>query len=349
QGNLEIAGIVLEDPAKAQRVLDRALRSLERAKILSQRMLDYSGRGPSRSLPIDLGELVTRHASLLSDLVGPGTELAYRITEGLPPIEGDPEQLLQVLTALITNAHEALDGCRGTITLVVEASPGANASEGNWVEPPPVGGAVAITVSDTGQGIAPEMVGRLFDPFFTTKETGRGLGLASALGILRNHHAGLQVRSMPGAGSRFRMVFPLREEKAQPLAAVPAAQGPAQPRDAILLVDDDAGVRTTGQEILADLLHYRVLTAKNGREALEIFRGHADEVALILMDATMPDLSGGETFRAIQALRPDAKGILCSGYGDETGRKLVQDYGFQGFLKKPYSIQDLKALLEETF
>ena len=231
----------------------------------------------------------------------------------------------------------------------MEAAPGTGPSEGNWVEPPPAGGAVAITVSDTGQGIAPEMVGRLFDPFFTTKETGRGLGLASTLGILRNHHAGLQVRSLPGAGARFRMIFPpLREAKAPVPAAAPAVRDPAMPRDIILLVDDDAGVRTTGEEVLTDFLHYRVLTAKDGREALEIFRRHADEIALILMDATMPNLSGGETFRAIQALRPDAKAILCSGYGDEMGHKLVQEYGFQGFLKKPYSIQDLKTLLEGT-
>ena len=348
QGSLEMAQLALADPARARRALDRALQSLEQAKLLSQRMLDYSGKGPSQSLPIDLAELVRQHAGLFSSLVGPETQLICRIEDGLPPIEGDPGQLSQVLTALVTNAKEALDGPGGSVTLRLEAASGDLQTGGDWVESPPEAGALLLSVSDTGHGIAKEMVGRLFDPFFTTKETGRGLGLAAALGILRAHRAGLQVQSRPGAGSLFRIAFPALERKPEVSPPSPPAPAGGPPCDTVLLVDDDPGVRATGAEILADFLHYRVLTARDGREAVEVFREHADIIAVILMDATMPLMSGGETFRAIQAVRPTARAILCSGYSDETGQQLVEEYGFAGFLKKPYSIQHLQALLEKT-
>jgi two-component system, cell cycle sensor histidine kinase and response regulator CckA len=114
-------------------------------------------------------------------------------------------------------------------------------------------------------------------------------------------------------------------------------------------VDDDAGVRNTAADILRDILHYQVLEARDGKEALAVFQQNADVISVILMDASMPNLSGGETFEAIKAIRPGAKAILCSGYSDEMGNEIVKTHGFVGFLKKPYSIRDLKHMLERAF
>jgi two-component system, cell cycle sensor histidine kinase and response regulator CckA len=345
-GNLEMARELLTDPDRAYRALERALQSLEKANLLSQRMLDYSGRGSSQSLPIDLGDLVRMHSTLFSNLTGPGTEIRYRIPNDLPAIEGDPEQLLQVLNALVTNAEEAFEEGSGTITIALEeADPQA---EGSWVEPPPSARSLVLSVADTGRGMDPDTLARLFDPFFTTKEHGRGLGMASALGILKGHHAGLHVQSRQGEGTLFRLAFPLRPVGPEPLVPLSTSAIVALRNGPVLLVDDDPGVRATGAEILKDFLNYQVLTAKDGREALEVFRQHADTISVILMDATMPHMSGSEAFQAIKALRPEAKAILCSGYSDETGHKLMKEFGFLSFLKKPYSIKDLQDALERA-
>ena len=348
QGNLEMAKELLVDPERAKRALERALQSLDKANTLSQKMLDYSGKGSSQTLRVDVGELVRMHSTLFSNLTGPETKLEYRIPAGLSPIEGDPEQLLQVLASLVTNAEEAFRTGRGSIRIAVEEGGTQLASQDPWVEPLPFGPVVLLTVSDTGCGMAPETMGRLFDPFFTTKEHGRGLGLASALGILKAHRAGLQVQSSPGKGSSFRIAFPVRTTGAVPAPPLTTSTIAALREGFVLLVDDDPGVRSTGSEILKDFLGYQVLTARDGREAVKVFQQYSDAISVILMDATMPNMTGSEAYAAIKALQPGARAILCSGYSDETGNKLVKECGFLGFLKKPYSIKELQDALEKA-
>ena len=348
QGNLEMAMEMATDPDRARRAMLRALQSLSQAKALSQQMLDYSGKGSSSFTTVDLAELVRMHSTLFATLTGPHTEILYRIQEGLQAVEGDPGQILQVLTALLTNADEAMGGAKGSIMVSLAELNATDRSEGAWIEPPPEGSALMLSVADSGCGMSAPTLGRLFDPFFTTKEAGRGLGLASALGILKSHRAGLRVWSEPGQGSIFRMAF-ATHGTGQDRVSVTAPATAVPPRNGyVLLVDDDAGVRATGSEILTDFLQYHVLVAKDGREAVTVFERHADEILAILMDATMPVMTGSEAFEAIKALRPDTRAILCSGYSDETGHKLVKEHGFVSFLKKPYSIQDLKEALESA-
>lgn len=348
QGNLEMALELSSDPDRARRATERALQSLSRAKALSQQMLDYSGKGSSTFTAVDLAELVRMHSTLLATLTGPDTEIVYRIQDGLPAVEGDPSQILQVLTSLLANADEALEGAKGTVTVSLAELRTEDRTDGAWVEPPPEGRTVVLSVADSGTGMTAQTLGRLFDPFFTTKEPGRGLGLASALGILKSHRAGLRVWSAPGQGSLFRAAFAMRPADL-PLAFAAPPLAPAVSRNGyVLLVDDDPGVRATGSEILSDFLEYQVLVAKDGREAVSVFERHADEILAILMDATMPNMTGSEAFEAIKVLRPSTRAILCSGYSDETGHKLVKEHGFASFLKKPYSIQDLKEALEQA-
>jgi PAS domain S-box-containing protein len=318
QGNLEMAREMLVDPERSRRALERALQTLKKANTLSQRMLDYSGKGSSQSISIDLAELVRMHSTLFSNITSPETEIKYQIPGGLPPIEGDPEQLLLILTSLVTNADEALAGQKGTINITLEEAPASLPREGFWVEPPPPSKALVLSVSDTGCGMAQETMGKLFDPFFTTKEHGRGLGLASALGILKGHQAGLQVQSRPGEGALFRMAFPVRIAGPELLEPLSTAAIVTLRNGYVLLVDDDPGVLSTGAEILKDFLHYKVLTARDGREAVRVFQQHAQDISVILMDATMPNLTGSDAYQAIKAINPEAKAILRQQTGQGT-------------------------------
>ena len=190
-------------------------------------------------------------------------------------------------------------------------------------------------------------MGKLFDPFYTTKEQGRGLELASALGILKGHQAGLQVLSEPGSGTAFRLAFPI-QLTVKEFPVMPAVPAASSSTGFILLVDDDEGVRTTATEILQEFLHFQVLVAKNGEEAVATFLRHADSISLILMDSTMPRMGGAEAFEAIRAIRPGAQAVLCSGYSDDTGHEIMNAHGFAGFLKKPYSIKDLKQMMDKV-
>jgi PAS domain S-box-containing protein len=345
QGNLEMAEELISDPARTLRALERALQSLDQASKLSQKMLDYSGKSSWKAAPVDFASLVRNHAVLLSDLAG-GAGLRFEIESGLPPIEGDPEQLLQVLSSLITNARESMEGRKGTMSLHIEALSAEERGRGYWVEAPPAGETLAVAVSDSGCGIPPETLSKLFDPFFTTKEPGRGLGLASTLGILKGHSAGLQVLSETGKGTTFRMAFPLGSSSSEPVE--PAVTEVPLAAQFVLLVDDDDSVRRTASEILKDLLHRQVIEARDGKEAVAVFQQHAETISVILMDATMPYLSGAEAFEAIKAIRPGTRAILCSGYSDDMGNEIVKTHGFVGFLKKPYSIKDLKHMLEKA-
>jgi PAS domain S-box-containing protein len=329
-----------------------ALKSLERAQVLSQNMLDYSGKSFQKSISLDFGRLLVEHQELFERLAGTRVSIAVQERKDGLCILGDPAQLVQAISNLVINAGEALatDGHEAIrITLDVVEAGIAQGPEGFWVLAPPVGPALVMTVCDKGCGVPSEAARKIFDPFFTTKATGRGLGLSAALGILRAHRAGVQVESRLPEGTVFRAVFPLEVARGTP-PAPPAPRPAVRPTTrTILLVDDDEIVREVSSEIIQDLLGYSVITAKDGQEAVEMFRRSPDEIALILMDATMPHLSGGEAFDVIKTIRPDAKAILCSGFSETTGSEAILSHGFLAFLKKPYSIKELQAALGKVF
>jgi PAS domain S-box-containing protein len=336
------------EPEVQQTALGRALESLGRAQTMSGRMLDYSGKGLRQTLPLDLAEFIAGQQKAFEDLAGVPVAVETQDSELAPVVLGDPEQLFQALAALVVNAREAFTTGPTAIRIrLATAERQSGSGEGFWVAAPPKGPCAVVSVEDSGTGIAPEILGRVFDPFFTTKETGRGLGLPVALGILKAHQAGLQVHSVPGKGSQFRAVFPLASRPVQ--APAPTLQaGPHRHQETILVVDDDPVIRDVCAEILQSLFGYRTLTAKDGLEAVDVFGRHQDDIALVLMDATMPRLGGEAAFDRIQAIRPGAKAILCSGFSESFGAEVMLHHGFLAFLKKPYSIEELRAALEKA-
>jgi CheY-like chemotaxis protein len=320
--------------------------------MLTNQMLDYAGRGSVVTEPVDLSRLVGEVAELLTTTVGRKAALHSRLPTGLPAIAADAAQLSQVVMNLITNAAEAIATGRGRIDATTGVVTATRADLERMVlgEALTPGPYVYVEVTDSGCGMTPETRARIFDPFFTTKFTGRGLGLAAVLGIVRGHRGAIEIESEAGRGTRFRVLFPVAS--LAPLVATEretAAAPRAPEQGVVLIVDDDAGVLEVTGETLRRA-GFEILTASDGPTALARFREHADRIRVVLLDLQMPGASGEETYAALRRMRPQAKVILVSGYSQErAGGRFVQP-AQTAFLQKPFLpstlLESVRALLD---
>jgi CheY-like chemotaxis protein len=211
----------------------------------------------------------------------------------------------------------------------------------------PAGSYVFVEVADTGCGMKEEDRAKIFDPFFTTKFAGRGLGLAAILGIVRGHHGAIKVESELGRGTTIRVLFPASERTVAP--AEVTEEPPAEEvsgTGTVLVVDDEKVVRLAARMIL-EQSGFTVLTANDGREALEVFREHKDTIDAVVLDMTMPHLSGEEVFGEMRRLRPDVRVVLSSGYDEQEATKRFTGKGLAGFLQKPYRSDALIGMLRQ--
>jgi len=334
--------------------LESIKRAAIRASDLTNQMLAYSGKGRLVVERLDISRLVEEMAHLLKVSISKNVTLRFDLDDSLPPVEADATQLRQVVMNLITNASEAIGAEQGAVQVVtgVMDADRAYIDHCRLAEGIPEGRYAYVEVSDTGCGMDDETMARLFDPFFTTKFTGRGLGLAAVLGIVRGHRGAIRVQSSPGEGSTFRVLLPAVETgqaeapRAAPAEGVETWRG----QGTVLVIDDEEGVRSVARSML-ERLGFDVLTAADGAEGLESYRQDPDRIKLVMLDVTMPRLGGEQTLREIRLLRPEAKVILSSGYPEDAAARQFAGMGLSGFIQKPFGMWEmvakLRAALEE--
>jgi two-component system cell cycle sensor histidine kinase/response regulator CckA len=280
----------------------------------------------------------------------------WELASDLPPINADATQIRQIVMNLITNASDALQATGGAITLrtgMIRREEVNDPRFGVAVDDEDAGfrgkePMVFLEVSDTGQGMTPDTLQRIFDPFFSTKFAGRGLGLAAVMGIVRSHQGTIRIRTDPGQGTSFRVLFPAALGTAARPEAPSAARTQWRGAGTILVVEDEEGVREVAEHILQDF-GFETLVAVDGRDALDVMEREGDKVTAVLLDLSMPRMGGQETFRRLRENRPELPVIMMSGYTEQV---VVPQFsgpgpGLTAFLQKPFLAEDLMDILRQ--
>jgi PAS domain S-box-containing protein len=340
-GNADLARLQLPSDSPAFEHLDEVIRATQRAAELTQQLLAYSGRGAVEIRHLNLSDEVRDMATLLRTAISKQAALVWDLAPDLPVITADPTQVRQIVMNLITNASDAVGEGAGSITLKT------GLIEDLRVESEPHD-FVFLEVSDTGCGMDTNTLQRIFDPFFSTKFTGRGLGLAAVMGIVESHQGHIRIRTAPGEGTTFRILFPAARSTVE---ATPHRRSGAgwRGRGTVLLVEDEEGVREVIGRML-EHLGFQVLTAEDGVAALELLDRSNGAVSAVLLDLSMPRMGGSETLKRIKSRQPDLPVVLMSGYTEqEVAAKLLEENGgAAGFLQKPFLPEDLASVLRHA-
>ncbi len=349
-GNASLARLDLPANSPAQISLEQIELVAQRAADLCKQMLAYSGKGRFIVQSLDLSTLVRDTTDLLRLSISKSAVLKFALQPDLPAISADATQMRQILMNLIINASEAIGDRSGVITIstgllhadrayLTEAYLSPNIPESEYV---------FLEVSDNGVGMDAETRARIFDPFFTTKFTGRGLGLAAVLGIVRGHSGALKVYSEPGRGTTFKLLLPRANGPAEQLPANPSPGSTWRGHGTMLVVDDEETVRAVSARMLTGM-GFEVLLASNGQEALEIFLPRRTEIVGVLLDLTMPRLDGTATFTELRRLQPAIRVLLMSGFNEQDAVNRFAGKGLAGFLQKPFKPETLQARLRAIF
>ncbi|MBN2299483.1 MAG: response regulator, partial [Deltaproteobacteria bacterium] len=352
-GNLDLALLDMSPVSRSRTYIEHALSAVHKAADLTNQMLAYSGRGKFDLKSFDMSEMVEEMTHLLKASIAKTITLNLRMSRDLPPIIADPGQVQQIIMNLIVNASDAIADKPGIITITtgMQECDETYFLQSRFKEKPPAGLYVFFEVKDTGCGMDEQTQEKLFDPFFTTKFTGRGLGMAAVLGIIEGHKGSITVESEPGKGTTIRALFPSSKEGKQlgqeikSAATIPGeTRKVPRPNEAVLIVDDEDIVLSVCSSMVQHL-GYRVFTAADGDEALEIFRARKDEIGCIILDLTMPKKDGQAAFEELRHIRSDIKIIISSGFDEQeiTGRFLGKE--LSGIIKKPYQLENLAKIL----
>ena len=314
--------------------------NVESAADLTRQLLGFARGGKYEVSSTDLNELIEKQNRMFGRTKKEIT-IHGRYEEDLWSVEVDRGQIEQVLLNLYVNAGQAMLG-GGDLHLETENL----TLDENYVKPFSVepGKYVKISVTDTGVGMDKATQERIFEPFFTTKEIGRGtgLGLASAYGIIKNHSGFINVYSEKGLGTTFNIYLPASEKEA--IEEEKPAGDTLRGTETVLFVDDEDMIIEVA-EGLFEQLGYRVLTAKNGKEAIEIYEENKEHIDIVLLDMIMPDMSGSDTYDKMKKIDPDIKVLLSSGYSINGQATEIMDRGCNGFIQKPFKMKELSQKL----
>ncbi|HVX66755.1 MAG TPA: PAS domain S-box protein [Bryobacteraceae bacterium] len=348
-GAASFAQELLPDTHEAAPMLRMVTRSAEKAALLTRRLLAYSGKGKYTVEPLDPVALVRETCEMIRPSLPAGAQLIEDHEAGIPFVEGDADQIQQLVMDLLINASEAVaDHTAGVVTVRTRVADFDAARLEKDFRPYRLapGRYVVLEVADTGPGISREALDKIFDPFFTTKFTGRGMGLPSAQGIVRGHHGGMQVETVAGRGTCFRVLLPYAAKPAEP-PPPPSAPPAAQARGAVLVVDDEQIVRQTARAAI-ERMGLTVLAAAGGEEALEILNAHTGEIVLVLLDMSMPGMSGMDVLSAIRRVAPTIPVLICSGYSEEEVVRRFEGLPFDGILEKPFTARTLTTRVDRA-
>lgn len=348
-GNADLALARLAPHSPLRPMLEDIELAARRAADLARQMLDYSGRGPMVVERCDLKELIQETASLMEAAVHRNVLIRYVFGGQLPVVEADPTQVRQVLMNLITNAAEAIGDRNGTIYLTTGVAHCDRAELDRAVlgEERQPGAYAFVEVRDDGCGMAPATRKRIFEPFFSTKFTGRGLGLAASLGIIKGHGGAVTVISTEGAGSTLRMLLPAVQMPPDS-ATVPELDPVADTvLGTVLVVDDEAVVLQVASRMLQEA-GFETVVACDGREAIDCFSKRADDIDCVLLDLAMPHMDGGQVFKALRAVRNDIPVVFCSGYDKERVNERIEIVGSGGFVQKPFTSATLVSAVRDA-
>ncbi len=348
-GNADLAIMKIEEDSPVWENLKDIQKGAYNAAELCRQMLAYSGKGRFELTSIDLCDTVKEITQLLEVSISKKIAIRFEFPDQMPFIRGDAAQVRQIIMNLVINASEAIGDETGAIMIAAGSSHMSRADlKGTYLDDNlPEGEYAYLDVTDTGAGMDRETIARIFEPFFTTKFTGRGLGLAAVLGIVRGHRGAIRITSEPGKGTSFRVFFPVSYDDAgrEPLKLKTASAWRGS--GTVLLVDDEESVLSVGRRML-ELLGFSVLTAGNGIEALAVFREHAGSIVCVILDLTMPMMNGVEAFRELILLKPDIKVIISSGYSEYEISERFAGNKVSGFVQKPYHFEEFAAKLKEV-
>ncbi len=348
-GNADFALSGLPPGSNSHNYIQAVIAATRQAAELSRQLLAYAGKVEFLIEPLDISAVVEEMSQLLRASVSKKALLRYHLADDLPAVEADRAQLRQIVLNLVTNASKALGGKEGAITIstgvmffeadfLAETYLGAEVEEGTYTY---------LEVKDTGMGMDEETLARIFDPFFSSRFAGRGLGLAAVLGVVRGHRGTIAVESKPGVGTTLRVLLPISDQPATVRRPPDANADEWTGGGLVLVVDDESSVRDLARKML-ERLGFEVLTAQDGREAVEIFQAYPDDISLILLDLMMPRMGGGEAFREIRRIRADARVILTSGYEEEATTGELPASELAGFIRKPYTLTTLRAIVRQA-
>ncbi len=333
--------------AEMDKRLQSILQQAEHAATLVQQVLDFGGRAIIHRKPLDLASFLQDQVQMLNRLIPESirTELSVLTNDGV--VQVDQNRLQQVIINLVLNARDVMpDG--GQLFIRLERRHFVNAADTPLPEMP-AGEWVQITVQDTGVGIQPEVLPHIFEPFFTTREPGEGtgLGLAQVYGIVRQHHGYIHVHTIVGQGSAFMIYLPAAAMTGNADHARQAEKVPGGHGEIVLIVEDNTSLR---QALVSSLegMNYTTRTAVNGVEALAILEEPAANIAIVLSDMVMPEMSGDKLFRAMQQRGLRVPMLILSGHPMEAELiQVLMAEGLKGFFMKPPNIEKLMTLIAQ--
>jgi PAS domain S-box-containing protein len=345
-GYAELIKQSLPDGDKLRRYAVAVEKSAGDAASLTSQLLGFARKGKFEIKPVNINQTINNTEEILNRSLNKLVSIDTRLQENLWLTGGDPSQLQQIFINLGINAGDAMPG-GGRLTYttnnIVADEPfvadKAGMAPGNYVH---------INVTDTGEGIPRENLSRIFEPFYTTKEMGRGtgLGLASVYGTVDSHNGHIFVTSESGKGTAFDIYLPAIEEDAIPEETHPKVEAGAG-NETILVVDDEESIRELATEMLSSL-GYRVLIAADGLRAAKVYKEHMNDIDVVLLDMSMPEMDGRRTFRKLRQINPEVRVVLSSGFGRDRKIEDALAEGILGFVKKPYRIAELSAALRRV-